>query len=183
MKKKRVDVKSNADGTATVRRRKNRVASKVPLEEGACGRKQKTIVTARRGVGSSSRSVRGGRGSARRGSGQGSGVPNVTDEEELQLSDFSITDDDEYLFTTDVLLKKDYKDNWWGKFVGAEHHANIAHEEGEELISLDESDDDGTSRRSKSYREFNENHDIRIPIELEKGLMFANTRVFKRAIK
>lgn len=105
------------------------------------------------------------------------------------MCDFSITDDDEYLFTTDVLLKKDYMDNWWGKFVVAEHHANIAHEKGEEyadieeLITLDGSDDDGTSRRSKNYHEFNENHDIRIPIELEKGLMFANTRVFKRAIK
>lgn len=68
MKKKRVDVKSNADGTATVRRRKNGVASKVPLEEGACGRKRRAIVTARRGAGSSSRGVRGGRRSARRGS-------------------------------------------------------------------------------------------------------------------
>lgn len=49
-------MKSNADGTATVRR-KNGVAIKVPLDEGACGRKRRAIVIARRGVGSSSMGV------------------------------------------------------------------------------------------------------------------------------
>jgi hypothetical protein len=98
------------------------------------------------------------------------------------LSDFNITDDED-LFTTHVPLKNDYMDNWWGKFVGVEYHANIAHEEGEEyadseeLVSLDGSDDDGTSRRRRMYREFNENYHMRIPIELEKGLMFVDTHL------
>jgi hypothetical protein len=51
------------------------------------------------------------------------------------------------------------------------------------VVSLDGSDDDGASQRRMRYREFNENHDMRIPIELEKGLMFADTRVFKKALK
>jgi hypothetical protein len=81
--KKMVDVKSNADGIATVSRRKRGAASEVPLEKCANGRKRMTTATARRGAGSCSRGVRGDRVSARRGGGQGSGVPKVVDEEEL----------------------------------------------------------------------------------------------------
>jgi len=106
------------------------------------------------------------------------------------LNDFIIIeDDDEDLFTTDVPLKSTIWIIWWGKFVSVEHRANIAHEEGEEyadseeLVSLDGSDDDGTNRRRRRYREFNENHDMRIQFELEKGLMFADTHVFKMTLK
>jgi hypothetical protein len=87
------------------------------------------------GAGSSSR---GGRESARRGGGQDSGVPDVVDEEQLQLSNFNITDDDDDLFTTNVPLRNDYMNNWLGKFVGVEHHANIAHEKGEEYADNEE---------------------------------------------
>jgi hypothetical protein len=149
-------VKCNANDTAIVKRRKM----------GA--------VTARMG----------GRVSARSGGGQGSGVIDVVNKEELQLSDFNKTDDDEDLFTTNVLLKKGlYMDNWQGKFVGAEHHANTAHEDGEELVSLDGSGDDGASQRKMRYSEFSESHDMRIPIELEKSLLFVDTSVFKKALK
>jgi hypothetical protein len=77
-------------------------------------------------------------------------VPDLVDEEELQLSDFEITDDDDDLFTSDVPINKEYMENWWGKFVGEEPHANTGHEDGEEyydseeLMSLDGSDDELT---------------------------------------
>ncbi|XP_062170398.1 uncharacterized protein LOC133876128 [Alnus glutinosa] len=80
-------------------------------------------------------------------------------------------------------------ENWWGKFVGEEPHASTGHEDGEEyydseeLMSLDGSDDELTERRRRRYREFNENHDMRVPIVLEKGLLFADTCVFKKALK
>jgi hypothetical protein len=76
----------------------------------------------------------------------------------------------------------------WGRFAGSEHYANIVHEEGEkyydneDLLSLDGSDDARTSRRRR-YHEFNESHDMRILIVLEKGLVFVDTHVFKKALK
>jgi hypothetical protein len=104
------------------------------LEEGDDvddGRKRRVTATLRKGARSGSRGVRGCRGSTS-GSG-GQGRPDVVDEEELKLSDFSVTnEDDEDLFTTDVPLKKNYMDNWYEKCVGTEHHADNAHEEGEE---------------------------------------------------
>jgi hypothetical protein len=60
VRKEMADVKSNANDTATVRRRKMGVASEVPLEKGVNGRKRITTTTSRRGVGSSSRGVRSG---------------------------------------------------------------------------------------------------------------------------
>lgn len=36
------------------------------------------------------------------------GAPDLVDEEELQLSDFEITDDDDDLFTSDVPVNKEY---------------------------------------------------------------------------
>jgi hypothetical protein len=48
---------------------------------------------------------------------------------------------------------------------------------------LDGSADERTSRRKMRYRKFNESYDMRILVELEKGLLFANTRVFKKALK
>jgi hypothetical protein len=97
-KKQKADVKSNANSTTTVRRRKRGAASNVPLEKGANGRNRRATATttAKRGAGSGSRGVR----------------------------------------VAEYLL--------------------------EEVV---------------------ENHDMRIPIELEKGLMFADTCVFKRALK
>lgn len=66
---------------------------------------------------------RGGRVSIRIGGGEGRGVPNIVDEENLQLSDFEVTDeDDEDLYTTNVPLTNDYMENWWGKFAGVGHH-------------------------------------------------------------
>jgi hypothetical protein len=53
----------------------------------------------------------------------------------------------------------------------------------EELLSLYGSDNEATSRRQTRYREFNVKHDRRIPIVLEKGLLFADSYVFKRALK
>lgn len=109
-------------------------------------------------------------------------MPDLVDEEDLQLSDFKITDDDEDLYTTNVPPKDDYMENWWGKLVGPQHYANIGQEEGEEyydsdeLVSLDGSDDEGTSRRMRTYREFSKGHDIRVLIELEKGMLFVDTR-------
>jgi len=50
-------------------------------------------------------------------------------------------------------------------------------------MSLDGSDDELTERKRRRYREFNENHDMRVPIELEKGLLFADTCVFKKGTK
>jgi hypothetical protein len=132
---------------------------------------------------------RGGQVSVRRGGGEGSGVPDLVDEEDLQLSDFKIINDDDDLSTTNVPLKNEYMENWWRKFVGPEHHTNIGHEEGEEyydskeLVSSDGSNDEGTSQRMRRYREFNESHDMRVPIKLEKGLLFADTPAFKKALK
>jgi len=75
--------------------------------------------------------------------GGGQDRPNLVDEEELQLSDFNVTDEeDEDLFTTNVPLKKNYLDNWWEKFVGVEQHAD-----NEDLLSLDGSHDEGTIPR------------------------------------
>jgi hypothetical protein len=97
--------------------------------------------------------AKGARVSARRKNGAKCSVPDVpdlVDEEELQLSDFEITDDDDDLFTSDVPINKEYMENWWGKFVGEEPHANTGHEDGEEyydseeLMSLDGSDDELT---------------------------------------
>jgi hypothetical protein len=53
-------VKSNANSTTTVRRRKRGAASNVPLEKGANGRNRRATATttAKRGAGSGSRSVR-----------------------------------------------------------------------------------------------------------------------------
>jgi len=51
-------VKSNANSTTTVRRRKRGAASNVPLEKGANGRNRRATTTAKRGAGSGSRSVR-----------------------------------------------------------------------------------------------------------------------------
>jgi hypothetical protein len=116
-------------------------------------------------------------------------VLDLVDEEELQLRDFEITDDDDNLFTSDVPVNKEYMENWWGKFVGEEPHASTRHEDGEEyydseeLMSLDGSDDELTKRRRRRYRDFNESHDMRVPIELEKGLLFADTCIFKKALK
>jgi hypothetical protein len=59
-KKQKADVKSNANSTTTVRRRKRGAASNVPLEKGANGRNRRATATttAKRGAGSGSRSVR-----------------------------------------------------------------------------------------------------------------------------
>jgi hypothetical protein len=71
-------------------------------------------------------------------------VPELVDEEDLQMNDFEITDDDEDLFASDVPVNKEYMKNWWGKFVGQGPHASVGHEDGEELMSLDGSDDELT---------------------------------------
>jgi hypothetical protein len=74
----------------------------------------------------------GGRESTRIGGGEGRGVPNLVNEEDLQLSDFEvIDDDDEDLYTTNVPVTNDYMENWWRKFVGVGHHEDII-DEGEE---------------------------------------------------
>jgi hypothetical protein len=146
------------------------------------GRKKRGGATGRKGVRLSTRRKNGGECSV-------PGMPDLVDEEELQLSDFEITDDDDDLFASDVPVNKEYMENWWGKFVGEEPHASTGHEDGEEyydteeLMSLDGSDDELTERKRRRYREFNENHDMRVPIELEKGLLFADTCVFKKGTK
>jgi len=38
-------------------------------------------------------------------------MPDLVDEEELQLSDFEITDDDDDLFASDVPVNKEYMEN------------------------------------------------------------------------
>lgn len=49
---------------------------------------------------------------------------------------------------------------------------------------MDGSDDDELlGRRRRKYRDFHDTHDMRIPIVLEKGLLFSDTSVFKRALK
>jgi len=52
-------------------------------------------------------------------------VPELVDEEDLQMNDFEITDDDEDLFASDVPVNKEYMKNWWGKFVGQGPHASV----------------------------------------------------------
>jgi hypothetical protein len=124
---------------------------------------------------------RGGR-SNKSGTQSDSGGVGLVDEKELELSDFSVTDtEDEDLFTTHVEHDKNYMSNWWGKFVGDGYRAEGGSDGGseyadsEELLSLYGSDDETTSQRRTRYHEFNEKHDMRIPIVLEKGLLFADT--------
>jgi hypothetical protein len=132
---------------------------------------------------------RGGR-SNKSGTQSDSGGVGLVDEKELEWSDFSVTDtEDEDLFTTHVEHDKNYMSNWWGKFVGDGYRAEGGSDGGseyadsEELLSLYGSDDETTSQRRTRYHEFNEKHDMRIPIVLEKGLLFADTYVFKMALK
>jgi len=66
---------------------------------------------------------------ARRG--QDSGLADVIAEEELQLSDFEMTDDDEDLFAVKEPIKDDYMDAWWGKFLDSKHHAKIPNKDDE----------------------------------------------------
>jgi hypothetical protein len=128
---------------------------------------------------------RGGRVSTRIGSGEGCGVPDVVHEEDLQLSDFEVTDeDDEDLYITNVPLTNEYMENWWGKFAGAGHYEDIVDEgekyyDSEELVSLAGSGDEGTSRRVRRCWVFNESHDMRVPIELEKCMLFTDFSVTK----
>jgi hypothetical protein len=65
-------------------------------------------------------------------------VPDVVDEENLQLSDFEVTDEDvEDLYTTNVPLTNDYMENWWGKFAGIGHHEDNV-DEGEEYYDSED---------------------------------------------
>jgi hypothetical protein len=104
------------------------------------------------------------------------------------LSNFKITDDED-LFAVHVPIKDDYMDAWWGKFVDSEHHRKIAHEDDEEyydsevLVSLDGTSGEGIGQRKRRYREFNEKHDMRRLIVLDKGDMFTYTSIFKKALK
>lgn len=54
-------------------------------------------------------------------------MPDLVDEEELQLSDFSITDlSEEDLFPEgDVEPVKNYMNSWWGNY-GGDWHPNVA---------------------------------------------------------
>jgi hypothetical protein len=135
------NIEGNVDGDATTKpsKKKERVSQKKGKNPKG-GRKKRG-------------GAKGARVSARRKNGAKCSVPDVpdlVDEEELQLSDFEITDDDDDLFTSDVPINKEYMENWWGKFVGEEPHANTGHEDGEEyydseeLMSLDGSDDELT---------------------------------------
>jgi hypothetical protein len=107
------------------------------------------------------------------------------------LIDFSATDtkDDGFFFTTNVKDEKNYMNNWWWKCASDGHCVEGGSDEGsdyvdsKELLSLDGSNDEMTSQRWMKYREFNEKHDIRIPIVLEKVLLFTDTCVFKMALK
>jgi hypothetical protein len=87
--------------------------------------------------------------------GQDSGLADVIAKEELQLSDFEITDDDEDLFAVKEPIKDNYMDAWWGKFLDSKHHAKIpnkddeVYHDSEDLVSLDGSSDEGTCRKKK----------------------------------
>jgi hypothetical protein len=81
---------------------------------------------------------RGGRVSIRIGGGEGRGVPDVVDEENLQLSNFEVIDEDvEDLYTTNVPLTNDYMENWWRNFAGVGHHEDNV-DEGEEYYDSED---------------------------------------------
>jgi hypothetical protein len=77
--------------------------------------------------------------------------------------------------------------NWWGKLASDGYRDEDGSDEGseyadsEELLGLYGSGDETTSQRWTRYCE--STHDIRIPIMLEKALLFIHKYVFKRALK
>jgi hypothetical protein len=109
------------------------------------------------------------------------------------LSDFEVTDgEEEDLFYDSDEVRKGRVGTalWWdnvefnineeGVGFGDRQADNVNESDG--LASLEDSDSDGVKRKKK-YRQFNEKHDLKIPVTFALRDQFADAYSFKRALK
>jgi hypothetical protein len=108
------------------------------------------------------------------------------------LSDFEFTDgEEEDLFynSDEVQKEREGTAHWWdsvefnvneeGAVFGDRQADDVNESDG--LASLEDSDSDRVKR--KKYRQFNEKHDLKIPVTFALGDQFADAYLFKRALK
>jgi hypothetical protein len=68
-------------------------------------------------------------------------------------------------------------------FKGVDNDNGLQYADNNELRSLASSGDDDAVTKIKRYREFHEPHDLKVPIELECGLLFTNSCAVKRVLR
>jgi hypothetical protein len=121
-----------------------------------------------------------GRGHKRRGRPRkNKDVPGIDEVVKQLLSDFEFTDgEDEDLFydSDEVRKEREGTSHWWdnvefnvneeGAGVG-DHQADDVNES-DGLASLEDNDSDGVKR--KKYKQFNEKHDLKIPVKFALGI-------------
>ena len=108
------------------------------------------------------------------------------------MKDFEFIDgeDDDLFYDSDEVRKeREGTAHWWDSIEfnvneeGAEVEDRQADDvnESDGLESLEDSDSDGVKR--KKYRQFNEKHDLKIPVTFALGDQFTDVYSFKRALK
>ncbi|XP_059454997.1 uncharacterized protein LOC132185210 [Corylus avellana] len=107
------------------------------------------------------------------------------------LSDCEVTngEDEELYYDADEVNKeKDGTSNWWKKVdynindKKAEFGDDESEDERDGLVSLQGSDFD-SGKNKKRYRQFNEKHDLKIPVKFGLEDQFVDIYSFKRALK